>query len=427
MRLTLGAQITRALGVQITTALPSSASSPSAAKEVGYAATFKQAYTPSPAVLIEQERQDTGPESLPLFTWTSVIAADAAAHADKSPPFRDAPQGTLAKLVARLMGNKMFSEFHLLRRLMADTVAAMVAGAMVAPIVAIVDRTVVQTAAGMSTTAALGAALSTLASPLQFLAQPDLLWTWGVYAITYMAANYIRTFSEGAKFNPAIPSLVGTTAVNLPACVLKDCMLAKMLGGAAAASSAPVPMMSLALFALRDAFTMGACFSLPAMAAPMLKNACGKTQQWADNMSQMFVPLAAQLVATPLHILGLDLYNSPANSLGQHLGFAASESYKIGVLSVRFARSMACFGVGALYNRRIRDSLHTRANATAPRAKDIVEPEPAANFEMTQPTPQMLDDLLDFQGRANGADAIYRGTPKQIKVMLDSCSHDLMH
>lgn len=71
------------------------------------------------------------------------------------------------------------------------------------------------------------------------------------------------------------------------------------------------------------------------------------------NTAQFLAPAAMQLISTPIHLLGLDLYNRQGN-----LGMAARASRVVrdwGVSALaRMGRIVPAFGVGGVVNGKMR-------------------------------------------------------------------------
>lgn len=76
----------------------------------------------------------------------------------------------------------------------------------------------------------------------------------------------------------------------------------------------------------------------------------------ADVTSQLVSPGLVQLFSTPVHILGLDLYNHPASSCRARLR-VVKKSF-MPAIGMRVARIGVAFGVGGLGNTSIRKKLH---------------------------------------------------------------------
>ena len=76
-----------------------------------------------------------------------------------------------------------------------DLAAAIIAGAICAPLVAVIDEAITVSAAGKKKMwPAIGDKLvSILKAPLSFLASAPFIWLWAVYALTYASANCTET------------------------------------------------------------------------------------------------------------------------------------------------------------------------------------------------------------------------------------------
>lgn len=145
----------------------------------------------------------------------------------------------------------------------------------------------------------------------------------------------------------------------------KDSQFAKMFGKPGA-SAAAIPKISYALFACRDSLTIFASFNLPAIIAPRLaelpptvKDKFSRilsTESGRTNTAQFLTPAAMQIFSTPLHLLGLDLYNRQGK-----LGFgerALQITKNWAVCSfARMGRIVPAFGVGGVVNSQMRGKL----------------------------------------------------------------------
>jgi hypothetical protein len=154
-------------------------------------------------------------------------------------------------------------------------------------------------------------------------------------------------------------------------CVYKDSYFAKVFNGAALASSpaAKIPRLSYALFAARDSLTIFASFNLPPLIAPQLAHLPPSlkrqfsqilsTEAGRNNTAQFLAPAAMQIFSTPVHLLGLDLFNRQGR-----LGFAerlARVTRDWGVSSLaRMGRVVPAFGVGGVVNGNVRRGLMGR-------------------------------------------------------------------
>lgn len=178
---------------------------------------------------------------------------------------------------------------------------------------------------------------------------------------------------------------MATTAVNMSMCVYKDSRFAKFFGdhkasipsdraGKAAASAAgsitkppPMPKSSLGLFCARDSLTIFASFNLPPLLAPSIPDFVAPSAVAKANVAQFVIPSAVQIVSTPIHLLGLDLYNRPRlpvpNTNGKTAPVPVSERWKrvkrdwMPSFGARIARIAPAFGVGGVLNARMRATM----------------------------------------------------------------------
>lgn len=136
-------------------------------------------------------------------------------------------------------------------------------------------------------------------------------------------------------------------------CLWKDSQFARMFGPNVAARA--IPLASYALFAMRDSLTIFASFNLPPVMAPRLPQELEKSCSRL-SVAQFVVPAAVQVISTPLHLLGLDLYNRPCGvtllSRLQRVG----RDY-LGSSCARIGRIVPAFGVGGVVNASMRRQL----------------------------------------------------------------------
>ena len=127
-------------------------------------------------------------------------------------------------------------------------------------------------------------------------------WIWLVYGGTYTVANWATVACERSGRSPDAPKFVVSSAANVSLSLAKDRAFARMYGVVA---PKPVPLPSLSLFAARDSLSILASFTLPTKIAEMLHARHGWDLHGADIFAQLTVPLAAQIVSTPMHLLGM--------------------------------------------------------------------------------------------------------------------------
>ncbi|OAP60006.1 hypothetical protein AYL99_05008 [Fonsecaea erecta] len=265
-------------------------------------------------------------------------------------------------------------------RLGADVVSAASASALIAPIITVIDRSIVEKAAnGASFSSCLLRSLHpAVTRPHAFIFSRPFLLIFSLYFSTYTTANAVDTFQSTVASTPAstvssgATKFIATSSVNMSVCVYKDSRFARMFGAAASSSSpaaaAVVPKLSYALFAVRDCLTIFASFNLPSIIAPQLANLPPEvrsrfsrilsTEAGRTNTAQFMAPAAIQLISTPIHLLGLDLYNRQGR-----LGFGERYSRVVrdwGISALaRMGRIIPAFGVGGVVNANMRRNFMT--------------------------------------------------------------------
>jgi hypothetical protein len=161
---------------------------------------------------------------------------------------------------------------------------------------------------------------------------------------------------------PASSTTAGTTkflatsTTNLALCLYKDNKFTQLFGSAG--SARPVPLPTFALFTVRDCLTIFASFNLPTVLAPSFEQHMSEgVQRYMSSASaaQFVTPAAVQLVSTPLHLLGLDLYNRPGAAVGGpdgRVGRVLRDWAKSS--AARMCRIIPAFGVGGVVNTKVR-------------------------------------------------------------------------
>lgn len=159
------------------------------------------------------------------------------------------------------------------------------------------------------------------------------------------------------KVTSGFSKFVATSTANLSLCLYKDSRFTKMFGPAGQ-SPRPLPKATFALFAVRDCLTVFASFNVPPILAPKMQEKFGETmEQYISSASaaQFLAPAAVQLISTPVHLLGLDLYNREGAKFRERFSKIASEWGKSCL--ARMARIVPAFGFGGVVNTRMRGSL----------------------------------------------------------------------
>jgi len=121
---------------------------------------------------------------------------------------------------------------------------------------------------------------------------------FGTYALTYSAANSLRTTTEHAEqqkqtlpISSDTALFVGTTTVNSSVSLLKDRAYAKLFGNSTATA---VPATSFALWMARDFTVIGSSFILPTHVAGYLERHRSMDHKRAAEVAQFETPMAVQ-------------------------------------------------------------------------------------------------------------------------------------
>ena len=134
-----------------------------------------------------------------------------------------------------------------------------------------------------------------------------------VYTLTYSANN----LTDHSQIIPDVPipiqNLLITFAVNTVCGILKDKAYIQHFG---VAQERKFPVASLGLLFLRDIITVASAFTAPPILAGQISGRFDVSERTSRSIAQLASPLLVQIVVTPLHLLGLDLYNRDALKFG---------------------------------------------------------------------------------------------------------------
>merc|ERR1712217_972829 len=92
-------------------------------------------------------------------------------------------------------------------------------------------------------------------------------------------------------------------------------------------------------------------FILPAMVAGGIQSATDMDKQKADTIAQLATPCSMQLLITPIHLLGLNLYNTPTATTAERLRAVATTYPE--ATGVRMFRFLWAYGVGGIVNKEL--------------------------------------------------------------------------
>jgi hypothetical protein len=186
-------------------------------------------------------------------------------------------------------------------------------------------------------------------NPLYFLKQPSFIFIWGVYSGTYIVGNCVEAICERNEQSSFYPKFIGGSVANVTLSVLKDKAFASMFG------KGDVKVMKLpsySFFAMRDSMTILASFSLPNVISLKMQDRFNVGKTTADTTAQLFTPISMQILSTPLHLLGLDVYNRPNATTGERQLFVKNEYVKTTL--ARMARIFPAYGIGGVVNKSAR-------------------------------------------------------------------------
>eukprot|EP00599_Poterioochromonas_sp_BG-1_P011516 CAMPEP_0173160088 /NCGR_PEP_ID=MMETSP1105-20130129/17584_1 /TAXON_ID=2985 /ORGANISM="Ochromonas sp., Strain BG-1" /LENGTH=268 /DNA_ID=CAMNT_0014078821 /DNA_START=92 /DNA_END=898 /DNA_ORIENTATION=- len=230
-------------------------------------------------------------------------------------------------------------------RIAVESAAAIISAASVAPAISIVDKAIVLVPSLINGVKTL------FTNPVYFFKQPSFLFIWGVYSGTYIVANSIEAICERQHRSPFYPKFIGSSFANVSLSVLKDRAFARMFGKG---DPRPMPVSSMGLFGVRDSMTILASFSLPPIISKHMQTKFGISTFTADTSAQLITPVSMQILSTPLHLFGLDLYNRSGVTTAERISFIRREYVKTTL--ARMARIFPAYGIGGVVNKYVRKS-----------------------------------------------------------------------
>ncbi|KAJ3067794.1 hypothetical protein HDU98_009014 [Podochytrium sp. JEL0797] len=232
-----------------------------------------------------------------------------------------------------------------------DLVAGFVTSMFVAPIVAIIDKSIIANASGkeplkQGLTREFHALVTT---PIKALRQPIFFPVFAIFWATYTVANTTESICIFNSTPVGVPKFAASSSVNIVLCSWKDSLFTKWFG---TVKPKPVPPLSFLLFGLRDSLTVGTSFLGPSVGSRFHQNELQVSKRAADFTTQMIMPCLVQFVSTPIHLVSLDLYNHPHASVVDRWRSVKTNYW--GSAWGRVFRTLPGFGVGGVVNRNIR-------------------------------------------------------------------------
>lgn len=187
-----------------------------------------------------------------------------------------------------------------------------------------------------------------------------------LYGGTYLTANTVDTMTSTVQNKPSSHVTSGTakfaasSTANVGLCLFKDQVFARLFGPGG--PPRPVPLPSYAFFALRDCLTIFASFNVPPLLGPVItRNMSAEIQKSlsGQTVAQFLAPASVQILSTPMHLLGLDLYNRGQNVSWGDRWAIVKKNWAVSA-AARICRIVPAFGVGGVVNSKLRKGFMTR-------------------------------------------------------------------
>ena len=184
-----------------------------------------------------------------------------------------------------------------------------------------------------------------------------------LYGGTYLTANTLDTLTSTIQNKPATLVTSGTSkfaassTANISLCLFKDQAFARLFGPGG--PPRPVPQPSYALFTLRDCMTIFASFNLPPLLGPVISGSIGQELQKSlsgQTIAQFLAPATIQIFSTPMHLLGLDLYNRGKGITWGDRWAIIKKNWGVSAVA-RMCRIVPAFGIGGVVNGKVRRGL----------------------------------------------------------------------
>lgn len=201
---------------------------------------------------------------------------------------------------------------------------------------------------------------------------------WALYAATYSVANVTDTISHQLEIAAAGTVTFATTMLaNVPFALWKDMEFARQYGtgrgpdakiasaGASISQNPTAPQnksmarAAAAIFLVRDGVTIFGSFTLAPYLSDAIPDHLATHPHAKPIITQLTVPVLTQLVATPLHLLALDIYTRQY-SMPLLDRIKRSQQYVVSSTLLRGVRIIPAFGIGCLANMELRSAFHTK-------------------------------------------------------------------
>lgn len=182
-----------------------------------------------------------------------------------------------------------------------------------------------------------------------------------VYGGTYLTANTLDTMTSTVRDASATLVTSGTlkfaasSTANISLCMVKDQAFARLFGPGG--PPRPVTLPTYALFTARDSLTIFASFNIPPLLGPLINRQMGEELSRSINgqtVAQFVAPATVQILSTPLHLLGLDIYNKGSKNISWDDRWTfVKKNWSVSAVA-RVCRIVPAFGFGGVVNAKIR-------------------------------------------------------------------------
>lgn len=198
-----------------------------------------------------------------------------------------------------------------------------------------------------------------ITSPQTLLLSKPFGLIFMLYGGTYLCANTLDTAtstltSRSATLVTAGPEkFAASSAANIGLCLIKDRKFAQLFG---TGPPRPVGLPTMTLFALRDCMTIFASFNIPPLLGPQLQKHFDSKEFGVvsgQTAAQFCAPAAIQILSTPMHLLGLDLYNRGEKVSWKDRAQVVWKNWGVST-AARVCRIVPAFGIGGVVNAKVR-------------------------------------------------------------------------
>lgn len=168
-----------------------------------------------------------------------------------------------------------------------------------------------------------------------------------VYSSTYSTANLTESYCKKKDIDYKIPTLVATSFVNITTIAYKDKEYSKIFNS----KFNKFPKISYGLFAIRDMLTISSSFIFKKDMIDILHKYMPLNT--ADFFASLTLPILAQTISTPIHILAIDIYQRPEVNFKNRID-NIKNMYKT-ICFGRVIRVIPAFCMGGFINDMLRN------------------------------------------------------------------------